>query len=186
MRVCFSVFLRRCQLCPNLDRLKWFSWAKRRKTDNSVVFFILGLHSQLAPDVEQWILSQHKSHCHNRPKNNLPHAFQVSNVQKRGFWQIVRRFIWHVEHDKHLELTDENMCPPHPFMAYGSVTSTRRSRHSYQTSFTHFIIFMLYKYIDLYGGTLNKLSGCQASQVEVVGIVHVKMDFSQILNYFFS
>jgi len=41
---------------------------------------------------------------------------------------------------------------------------------------------MLYKYKDLYGGMLNKLSSCQASQVEVV---HVKMNFSQILNYFF-
>lgn len=182
MRACFSVFICLCQLCPNLERLKWFRWAKGGKPTILRSFFIVGLHSQLAPDVERWILSQHESHCHNCPKNNLPHAFQVLNVQKRGIWQIVQRFLWHVEDDKHLEHKAKNMLPPHPFMAYGSVTSARCSRHSYQTSFTHFIIFMLYKYKDLYGGTLNKLSSCQTSQVEVV---YVKMNFSQILNYFF-
>lgn len=115
-----SLFLCLCQLCPNLERLKWFRWVKVGKPTILWSFFIVGLHSQLAPDVERWILSQHKSHCHNCPKNNLPHAFQVLNVQKICIWQIVQRFLWHVEDDKHLEHKAKNMLPPHPFMAYGS------------------------------------------------------------------
>ncbi len=42
--------------------------------------------------------------------------------------------------------SQSKICPPHPFTAHGSVTSACRGRHSYQTSFTHFIIFALQVY----------------------------------------